>query len=110
MFGEPLIGVWSLRRTFDLLNSSLTPDPKPKQAAGVSRATPRRKWPTGVLRGVVAELTRAAPRQLLARELWAGSGSAPDWLRRVRQYTSTSAVMSMVLLLPFACGSDAMAG
>ncbi len=39
---------------------------------------------------------RGAPRQLLARELWAGSGSAPDWLRRQRCYSATTAVMSMV--------------
>lgn len=62
----------------------------------MSRATPRSKWPVAVLRRVVGELSRAAPRHLLARELWAGAASAGDHLRRVRAFTASSAVMSMV--------------
>lgn len=60
------------------------------------RATPRSKWPPAVLRRVVGDLWRAAPRQLLAHELWAGAATAGDHLRRVQAFTASTAVMSMV--------------
>lgn len=62
----------------------------------MARTAPRRRWPPGVLRGVVAELMRGAPRHLLQRALWGGAGSAADALRRGRAYGRSIAVMSMV--------------
>ena len=49
-----------------------------------------------VLQQVIGGLTREAPRQLLARELWAGSGSAAGWWRRQHLFAASTAVMSMV--------------
>jgi hypothetical protein len=62
----------------------------------VARTGPRRRWPPGLLRGVVADLIRGAPLHLLERALWGGAGSAADALRRGRAYARSAAVMSMV--------------
>jgi hypothetical protein len=67
-----------------------------QQEAGVSRATPRSKWPPVVLRRIVGDLSRTAPRQLLAQELWAGSASSCDHMQRCAAFTTSSAVMSVV--------------
>lgn len=66
------------------------------QAAGVAKTAPRHEWPVAVLQQVVGDLMREAPRQLLARELWAGSGSAAGWWRRQQLFAASTAVMSMV--------------
>ena len=67
-----------------------------QQAAGVAKTAPRHEWPVAVLQQVVGGLMREAPRQLLARELWAGSGSAASWWRRQHLFVASTAVMSMV--------------
>jgi type IV secretory pathway protease TraF len=66
------------------------------QAAGVAKTAPRHEWPVAVLQQVVGGLMREAPRQLVARELWAGSGSAAGWWRRQQLFAASTAVMSMV--------------
>ena len=68
----------------------------PVQAAGVAKTAPRHEWPVAVLQQVVGGLMREAPRQLIARELWAGSGSAAGWWRRQQLFAASTAVMSMV--------------
>ena len=70
----------------------------------MARTAPRRRWPPGVLRGVVADLMRDAPRHLLQRALWGGAGSAADALRRGRAYARSAAVMSMVQSSPHSLG------
>lgn len=49
-----------------------------------------------MLREVLAGLQREAPRQLLQRELWAGSASTAGWWRRQHLFATSTAVMSMV--------------
>ena len=72
------------------------------QAAGLSRSAPRKEWPLPMLKQVLAELIQETPHQLLARELWCGSGSAADWWSFQSGYTSSTAAMSMVTTLRFA--------
>ena len=67
-----------------------------EQEAGVSRTALRQDWPPAVLLKVLAGLSREAPRQLLQRELWAGSASAASWWRRQHLFATSTAVMSMV--------------
>ena len=62
----------------------------------MAQTAPRCRWPPGVLRGVVADLMRGAPRHLLQRALWGRAGSAADAVRRGRAYARSAAVMSMV--------------
>lgn len=69
------------------------------QAAGLPRNSPRKDWPLPVLKQVLAESILETPRQLLARELWCGSGSASEWWSFQAGYTSSTAAMSMVPLL-----------
>ena len=52
-----------------------------------------------MLKQVLAELIQETPHQLLARELWCGSGSAADWWSFQSGYTSSTAAMSMVTTL-----------
>ena len=66
------------------------------QAAGFPRNSPRKDWPLPVLKQVLAESIQETPRQLLARELWCGSGSASEWWSFQAGYISSTAAMSMV--------------
>ncbi len=51
---------------------------------------------TAVLRSVLVSLMREAPRQLLARELWASTGHAGGWWVRQQAYARSAAVGSML--------------
>ena len=64
----------------------------------MAKTAPRHEWPVAVLQQVVGGLMREAPRQLIARELWAGSGSAACWWRRQQLFAASTAVMSMVMI------------
>lgn len=66
------------------------------QAAGLPRNSPRKDWPLPLLRQVLTESIQETPRQLLARELWCGSGSASEWWTFQAGYTSSTAAFSMV--------------
>ncbi|KAK9805272.1 hypothetical protein WJX72_010214 [[Myrmecia] bisecta] len=66
------------------------------EEAGLGRLASRRDWPMDVLKKVLVELMRETPRQLLAREMWAGSASAAGWWAFQRRYSKSTAVMSMV--------------
>lgn len=66
------------------------------QAAGLPRNSSRKDWPLPVLKQILTESIQETPRQLLARELWCGSGSASEWWSFQAGYTSSTAAMSMV--------------
>ena len=66
------------------------------QAAGLPRNSPRKDWPLPVLKQILTESIQETPRQLLARELWCGIGSASEWWSFQAGYTSSTAAMSMV--------------
>ena len=66
------------------------------QAAGLPRTTPRKDWPLPLLKQILTDSMQETPRQLLARELWCGSGSASEWWGFQAGYTSSTAAMSMV--------------
>ena len=70
------------------------------QAAGLPRNSPRKDWPLPLLKQILTESIQETPRQLLARELWCGSGSASEWWSFQAGYTSSTAAFSMVLLNP----------
>ncbi|GIL75399.1 hypothetical protein Vretifemale_5200, partial [Volvox reticuliferus] len=80
-------------RPMDLFYSRLV---SALQDRGLSSATPRRSWPTDLLRAVFCSLAASAPKQLLARVLWAGGGSAALAWRRQQRYSRSLAVMSCV--------------
>lgn len=71
------------------------------QAAGLPRSTPRQNWPLPILRQLLAELVQETPHNLLARELWCGTGSASEWWSFQAAYTTSTAAMSMVGLSPY---------
>ena len=76
------------------------------QAAGLPRTTPRKDWPLPLLKQILTDSMQETPRQLLARELWCGSGSASEWWSFQAGYTSSTAAMSMVGFAPDAdCAS-----
>ena len=66
------------------------------QAAGIDPQAPRKEWPRELLRQVVTDLMRDAPRGMLAREILAGAASAADWCVRQQAHARSSAVMSVV--------------
>ncbi|GLI61976.1 hypothetical protein VaNZ11_004542, partial [Volvox africanus] len=80
-------------RPMDLFYSTLV---SALQERGLSSATPRRNWPTDLLRAVFSSLAAAAPKQLLARVLWVGGGSAAFSWRRQLRFSRSLAVMSCV--------------
>jgi hypothetical protein len=69
------------------------------QAAGIAEDAPRKAWPREVLRKVVSELARTAPRQLLARELFAGAAGPGAWWGRQQAYARCAAVTSLARTL-----------
>ncbi len=66
------------------------------QEAGVDVSLSRRAWPLPVLTKVLHQLMREVPKQLLARELWAGAGGAAGWWRRQRRHAASGAAASVV--------------
>lgn len=66
------------------------------QAAGLPRNSPRKEWPLPLLKQILTDSIQETPRQLLARELWCGSGSASEWWTFQAGYTSSTAAFSMV--------------
>jgi hypothetical protein len=52
--------------------------------------------PPQVLTKVLQQLVREVPAQLLAREVWSGSGSSAAWWRRTQQHARSSAAASAV--------------
>ena len=89
---EHMSSCWCLLCLKDMANrQSLT-----MQAAGLPRNSPRKDWPLPVLKQILTESIQETPRQLLARELWCGSGSASEWWSFQAGYTSSTAAMSMV--------------
>lgn len=89
-----VVGEVSSQMTWESTGLCLT-----MQAAGLPRNSPRKDWPLPVLKQVLTESIQETPRQLLARELWCGSGSASEWWSFQAGYTSSTAAMSMVPLL-----------
>lgn len=71
-------------KPMDLFFARLIPALK---EVGMSTLTPRREWPLSVMRNVWSSLSSDMPRMLLARALWAGSGSAAAAWRRQQHYT-----------------------
>lgn len=66
------------------------------QAAGIDPQVPRKDWPRELLRQVVTELMRDAPKGMLAREILAGSVGPAGWYARQQAHARSSAVMSVV--------------
>jgi hypothetical protein len=66
------------------------------QEAGVDVSLSRKAWPLPVLTKVLQQLMREVPKQLLARELWAGAGGAAGWWRRQRRHAASGAAASVV--------------
>lgn len=66
------------------------------QAAGLDRNMPRKDWPQEILRGVLVELIRETPTQLLAREMWCSSTGSADWWESQKRFSRSLAFMSMV--------------
>ncbi|CAL8462813.1 g2346 [Coccomyxa elongata] len=66
------------------------------KAAGIDPQAPRKEWPRELLRQVVTELMRDAPRGMLAREILAGAAGPADWCARQRAHARSSAVMSVI--------------
>ncbi|GFR47474.1 hypothetical protein Agub_g9203, partial [Astrephomene gubernaculifera] len=83
----------AVSRPMDLFYATLVPA---LQERGLSSATPRREWPSDLLRAVFTSLASSAPRQLLERVLWAGGGSAALSWRRQQRYSRSLGVMSCV--------------
>ncbi|CAD7698978.1 unnamed protein product [Ostreobium quekettii] len=79
-------------RPVDLFFSRMMPA---LNEAGLERHTPRKDWPIEVMKKVFSGLKRAVPQQLLAKDLWCGSGTSAAWWQRVRQYSQSLAVMSI---------------
>ena len=73
---------------------------------GISNVGTREDWPTDVLTRVFNKLSSEVPKDLLTKELWcrglSSLATAPaecgmsDWLHRVKTYSSSLAVMSVV--------------
>lgn len=66
------------------------------KAAGVNTSTSRSSWPIETLRAVHLELAASAPRNMIADELLTSAAGAAHWWSRQRQYTTSTAVMSML--------------
>ena len=66
------------------------------QAAGIDRLALRKDWPLDVLKKVLGNLMSEIPRNLLEQQIWCGSASSGDWWHRHKEYSRSTAVMSMV--------------
>ncbi|BDA50909.1 probable serine/threonine-protein kinase SMG1 at C-terminar half [Coccomyxa sp. Obi] len=66
------------------------------KASGIDPQAPRKEWPRELLRQVVTELMRDAPRGMLAREILAGAAGPADWCARQQAHARSSAVMSVI--------------
>jgi PI-3-kinase-related kinase SMG-1 len=66
------------------------------KAKGMTRVISRKDWPLEVQRQVLFELMAETPRNLLARELWASSGTSGEWWYKVQSHSRSVGVMSMI--------------
>ncbi|TPX41406.1 hypothetical protein SeMB42_g05495 [Synchytrium endobioticum] len=63
---------------------------------GLSRSSPRSRWPAHVLREVYLELKNETPNNLLEREIWFSSPDSTTWWKKVACYNRSLAVMSVI--------------
>ncbi|EFX69271.1 hypothetical protein DAPPUDRAFT_228726, partial [Daphnia pulex] len=84
----------SVPRPSELFFNKLTPL---LEAEGLS-ADPRQRnqWPIEILRRVQAELMEETPKDLVARELWAGSLNAEQWWSSTLRFGQSCAVTSVI--------------
>ena len=81
-------------RPSELFYNKLTPL---LEAEGLS-ADPRQRsqWPVEILRRVLAELMDETPKDLVSRELWAGSLNAQQWWSSTGRFARSCAVTSVI--------------
>ncbi|TPX37487.1 hypothetical protein SmJEL517_g00708 [Synchytrium microbalum] len=63
---------------------------------GLSRSSPRGRWPAHMLREVFADLKTETPGNLLERELWFSSPDSISWWEKIAGYNRSLAVMSVI--------------
>ncbi|KAK4015632.1 hypothetical protein OUZ56_030607 [Daphnia magna] len=92
--GEKDNNVTAVPRPSELFYNKLTPL---LEAEGLS-ADPRQRnqWPIDILRRVQAELMEETPKDLVAREMWAGSVNAEQWWSSTLRFGQSCAVTSVI--------------
>ncbi|KAA8536147.1 hypothetical protein F0562_028625 [Nyssa sinensis] len=80
-------------RPSDMFYGKIIPALKEK---GIRRVISRRDWPHEVKRKVLLDLMKEAPKQLLYQELWCASEGFKAFSSKLKRYSASVAVMSMV--------------
>eukprot|EP01018_Ginkgo_biloba_P002890 Gb_14475 [translate_table: standard] len=80
-------------RPSDMFYGKIIPALKEK---GLRKVISRRDWPQEVKRKVLLDLMKETPRQLLYREIWCASGGFQAFNLKLRRFSGSVAVMSMV--------------
>lgn len=66
------------------------------KARRLSRALPRKKWPSDILASVFRELASETPSNIISNDLWLSSTRPCDWISAVNSFARSTAVVSIL--------------